>query len=64
MFFFFDEFDNTVSPHTVKKFELISEYTKSWIQKLMNYSRCDGVVYIDCMSNSGVYHDGDGCQRQ
>lgn len=60
MFFFFDEFDNTVSPHTVKKFELISEYTKSWIQKLMNYSRCDGVVYIDCMSNSGVYHDGDG----
>ncbi len=59
-FFFFDEDNNRISPHTVKKFELISEYVKTWIQKLMNYPLCEGVVFIDCMSNSGVYHDSDG----
>lgn len=56
MIFFFDE-NNRISPHTIKKFELISEYVKTWVQKLMNYPKCKGIVYIDCMSNSGVYYD-------
>lgn len=60
MFFFFDDDDNIISPHTIKKFELISEYTKAWIQKLMNNPYCEGVVFIDCMSNSGVYHTSNG----
>jgi len=47
-------------PHTIKKFELISEYVKAWIEKLMNFNECTGIVYIDCMSNSGVYKDNDG----
>lgn len=47
-------------PHTIKKFELISEYTKAWIEKMMNYSKCEGVVFIDCMSNSGLYTDANG----
>lgn len=59
-FFFFDDDDNKISPHTIKKFELISAYVETWIQKLMNYPVCNGIVYIDCMSNSGVYHDNDG----
>jgi len=39
---------------------LISEYVKAWVEKLMNFNKCTGVVYIDCMSNSGVYRDVKG----
>lgn len=45
------------SPHTVKKFDLIEEYIKSWAQKLMLSDACNGLVFIDCMCNSGVYKD-------
>lgn len=47
-------------PHSIKKFELISEYVKAWIQILMLNKNCRGIVYIDCMSNSGLYKDNDG----
>lgn len=46
---------SVASPHTIKKFELISEYVKAWIQILLQNQKCNGIVYIDCMSNSGVY---------
>lgn len=45
------------SPHTIKKFELIEEYIKSWAQKLLLTERCNGLIFIDCMCNSGVYTD-------
>lgn len=48
------------SPHTIKKFELIEAYIKTWAQKLMNNSSCNGLIFIDCMCNSGMYHDEDG----
>lgn len=48
------------SPHTVKKFDLIEEYVKSWAQKLMLNDACNGLVFIDCMCNSGVYTDVEG----
>ena len=51
---------SVASPHSIKKFELISEYVKAWIQILMLYKECKGIVYIDCMSNSGLYKDDDG----
>ena len=47
-------------PHSIKKFELISEYVKAWINILMLNKKCRGIVYIDCMSNSGVYKDDKG----
>lgn len=47
-------------PHTVKKFELIETYIKSWAQKLMLTDSCSGIVFIDCMCNSGVYREDDG----
>jgi three-Cys-motif partner protein len=47
------------SLHTIKKFELIEEYVKAWAVKLLEYDGCDGVVFIDCMSNSGIYTDGN-----
>ena len=47
-------------PHSIKKFELISEYVKAWVQILMLNSKCKGIVYIDCMSNSGLYKNEDG----
>lgn len=51
---------DTAHPHTIKKFELIEEYVKSWAQKLMLYENCNTLVFIDCMCNSGVYYDDDG----
>lgn len=45
------------SPHTIKKFELIEEYIKSWAQKLMLNQYCNGIIFIDYMCNSGLYHD-------
>ena len=48
------------SPHTIKKFELIEEYIKSWAEKLLLTDSCDGLIFIDCMCNSGVYIDDAG----
>lgn len=48
------------SPHTIKKFELIESYVKSWAQKLMQNNYCNGIIFIDCMCNSGVYRDENG----
>ena len=48
------------SPHTIKKFELIEEYIKLWAQKLMLNDACNGLIFIDCMCNSGVYTDNNG----
>jgi len=48
------------SPHTIKKFELIEEYIKSWAQKLMLNDACNGLIFIDCMCNCGVYTDDAG----
>ena len=48
------------SPHTIKKFELLEEYIKSWAQKLLLTESCNGLIFIDCMCNSGVYTDDAG----
>lgn len=54
-----NEVISKVSPHTVKKFELIEAYVSAWAHKLLEYGRnsgnCNGIVFIDCMCNSGVY---------
>lgn len=47
-------------PHSIKKFELISHYADVWARILLNYKKCRGIVYIDCMSNSGEYRDEYG----
>lgn len=47
---------NIAKPHTIKKFELIEEYAKTWARKILQ-STAEGVVFIDCMSNSGIYYD-------
>lgn len=56
-----DEIISPVSPHTIKKFELIEAYVVAWAHKLLEYGRrsgnCNGIVFIDCMCNSGVYRD-------
>ena len=53
-------------PHTIKKFELIEKYVEAWAYKILNYhgnpgyAPASGVIFIDCMSNSGVYKDING----
>lgn len=50
-----------ISPHTVKKFELIEKYVDEWARKILGFNGTKGlpgskgVIYIDCMCNSGVY---------
>ncbi len=51
---------SNASPHTIKKFELVEKYIKSWAQKLLQNSSCYGLVFIDCMCNSGVYTTDNG----
>lgn len=47
-------------PHTIKKFQLIEEYIKTWADILLLSSKCNGVIFIDCMCNSGIYKNDDG----
>ncbi|MCH4071822.1 three-Cys-motif partner protein TcmP [Pseudoramibacter sp.] len=47
-------------PHTIKKFELIEKYIETWAEKLMNNLNCNGIIFIDCMCNSGIYQDVNG----
>ena len=57
-----DEIIGHANPHTIKKFELIEKYVESWAPKLLQNPYCNGLVFIDCMSNSGEYIDDDGNQ--
>ena len=50
------------NPHTIKKFELIEKYVEAWAHKLLQNQYCSGLVFIDCMSNSGEYVDDSGKQ--
>lgn len=50
------------NPHTIKKFELIEKYVEAWAHKLLQNPYCSGLVFIDCMSNSGEYIGDDGNQ--
>lgn len=54
-----NEVISKASPHTIKKFELIEAYVRAWAHKLLEYGRntgnCNGIVFIDCMCNSGMY---------
>lgn len=56
--------ENFAHPHTVKKFELLETYARTWIHKLMNNSNCKKIIFIDCMCNSGIYKDDGGNQVQ
>lgn len=53
-------------PHTIKKFELIERYVDEWARKILGFQGAagrkgsEGLIYIDCMSNCGVYKDIDG----
>ncbi|MBQ7366285.1 MAG: three-Cys-motif partner protein TcmP [Spirochaetaceae bacterium] len=55
------KYDNNIitnaAPHTVKKFELIETYVDEWARKILGFPESKGVIYIDCMSNSGEYYD-------
>ncbi|MBR1807110.1 MAG: three-Cys-motif partner protein TcmP [Selenomonadaceae bacterium] len=56
---------NKANPHTVKKFELVEGYVKTWAQTLLNAKPhgdflCRELVFIDCMCNNGIYEDDNG----
>jgi three-Cys-motif partner protein len=53
-------------PHTIQKFEIIENYVADWAWNILGFKGVDGkseskgIVYIDCMSNCGVYKDEHG----
>lgn len=57
------EIITSAKPHTIRKFELIDRYVDEWARKILGYngergfSGSKGIVYIDCMCNSGIYRD-------
>lgn len=50
-----DKIISEISSHTIKKFEIIEHYVKSWAPKLLNNNNCKKIIFIDCMCNSGEY---------
>lgn len=54
-----------VAPHTIKKCELIEAYVDEWARKVLGFNGANGregskgIIYIDCMSNSGLYYDSN-----
>ena len=59
-------YENVISyakPHTIKKFELIEKYVMTWSQKLLQNPKCNRIVFIDCMCNSGEYVNDETKQR-
>lgn len=54
-----------VAPHTIKKCELIEHYVDEWARKILGFNGMNGrdgskgIIYIDCMSNSGLYYDSE-----
>ena len=51
------ELISKASPHTIQKFDLVSQYVEGWAPKLLNTYPCNNLVFIDCMCNSGLYYD-------
>lgn len=45
-------------PHTAHKIRYVKEYIKYWLFVACNYETKD-INFIDCMSNAGIYSDGD-----
>ena len=52
-----NEIVSKASPHTIKKFELIENYVDGWAYKLLGYDKCENLIFIDCMCNSGHYRN-------
>lgn len=52
---------NVCRPHTILKIELISSYVQKWSRILLTGKfSCNNLVYIDAMSNCGIYSDENG----
>ena len=54
-----------IKPHTLNKIKLIEKYVDGWARKILGFNGktgqkpSKGVIYIDCMSNCGLYYDSD-----
>lgn len=46
---------------TDKKIQYVSAYVRLWAYVMLERLNTDTVNFIDCMSNAGVYRDGDCC---
>ena len=60
------EIIDPIKPHTVRKIKLIEKYVDGWARKILGFNGkpgqnpSKGVIYIDCMSNCGIYYDREG----
>ena len=46
---------------TDKKIQYVSAYVRLWAYVMLERPNTDTINFIDCMSNAGVYRDGDCC---
>lgn len=46
---------------TDKKIQYVSAYVRLWAYVMLERPKTDTINFIDCMSNAGVYRDGDCC---
>lgn len=53
-----------VKEHTLKKVELVSAYTKKWLEKGVYANKINQMNFIDAMSNAGFYYAENSAQIQ
>ena len=48
-------------PQTTNKIKYVTNYVQRWLYVLGNANFAEGINFIDCMCNAGIYRDGDYC---
>ena len=46
---------------TTNKIKYVSKYVENWLYVMANAKFSEGINFIDCMCNAGIYLDGDFC---
>ena len=46
---------------TSYKIKYVTTYVENWLRVMSNAEYTKNLNFIDCMSNSGIYQDGDFC---
>lgn len=57
----YNKFLDKKKPQTTNKIKYVKSYVENWLRVLCNAKYTEGINFIDCMCNAGVYKDGDFC---
>ena len=55
----YSKFLDDKKQQTTYKIDYVSEYVKNWLYVMATSEKVHTLNFIDCMSNAGIYKDGD-----